>query len=70
MLGCGAGSLAAGFPNAAHTEQDLAAESPAPLSGSYAVTRKTSTSVIHLREAFSRSRRQHWFILSLRAFRF
>lgn len=31
MLGCGAGSGAAGFPDTAHTVQDLAAESSAPL---------------------------------------
>lgn len=35
MLGCGAGSLAAGFPNTAYAEQDLAAESPAPLAEWY-----------------------------------
>lgn len=31
MLGCGAGSRAAGLRNTAHIDQDLAAESPVPL---------------------------------------
>ena len=37
MLGCGAGSRAAGLPNTAYTDQDLAAHSPAPLAGWYTV---------------------------------